>query len=53
METTTVNIENFPKELWKRVGLKAITEEVTKKDIVIKALERYLNEEDGKWHQVK
>lgn len=37
---------DLPKELWKRVGVQAINEDVQKREIVIKALEQYLNKVD-------
>jgi len=37
-----VNID-LPKELWKKIGIQAINEDVQKREIVIKALEEYLN----------
>jgi metal-responsive CopG/Arc/MetJ family transcriptional regulator len=37
-----VNID-LPKELWKKVGVQAAIEDIQKREIVIKALEQYLN----------
>lgn len=37
-----VNMD-LPKELWKKVGVQAINEDIDKREIVIKALEEYLN----------
>ena len=37
-----VNMD-LPKDLWKRVGVQAATEDIQKREIVIKALEQYLN----------
>lgn len=44
MEEQMVNVA-ISKELWKEVGIKAIIEGVDKKEIVRKALEKYLEEE--------
>jgi len=37
-----VNMD-LPKELWKSVGVQAAKEDIQKREIVIKALEQYLN----------
>lgn len=37
-----INID-LPKELWKMVGIQAAMEDIQKREIVIKALEQYLN----------
>lgn len=42
MKTTTVNMENFPDELWHQVGIQAATEKIHKKELAIKAFQLYL-----------
>jgi len=40
-ETQRVNMD-LPKELWKKVGIQAVVEDVQKRELVVKALEEYL-----------
>ena len=43
MKEQRINMD-INRELWKRVGIQAIKEGLTKKDLVEKALEKYLKE---------
>ena len=48
METMTVNVEKVPKELWKEFGIQALKEDLDKRELFIKVLEKYLIENSKK-----
>ena len=47
-----VNMD-IPKELWKKVGIQAATEDLDKRELVIKALEQYLNKVESEINNEK
>ena len=47
-----VNVD-IPKELWRKVGIQAAIEDIDKREIVIKALEQYLNKVKGETNNEK
>jgi len=46
-EIKVIQMRNFPADLHKRAKIQAAKEETTMKEIVIKALEEYLEREGG------
>ena len=48
METQTINVKGFPTTLWERVLILKIKRRTNIKEILVQALESYLEKEESK-----